>query len=75
MNMARLSPILFAFAGIVFLVIGMSRTPEGGRNTTFLVLGLVFLILAAANFRRARAKPPVSTDPRLPARKTQKPGT
>jgi hypothetical protein len=75
MNVSKLSPILFAIAGIIFLVLGMSPTPEGGRNTTYLILGVVFLLLAAANFRRSRAKPAVSTDPRLPARKTQKPGT
>jgi hypothetical protein len=75
MTMARIAALLFAFAGVVFLGVGMSRSSDGERNVVFLILGVVFLLLAAVRLLQSRVKPPVSTDPRLPARKTQKPGT
>ena len=39
------------FAAIVFLIVGFRAEP---RNNTYVILGVVFAILAAARFRRAR---------------------
>ena len=38
-------------AAIIFLIVGFRDTP---RNNTYVVLGIVFAILAAVRFRRAR---------------------
>lgn len=75
MAIARIAALLFALSGLVFLGVGLSRTSDGERNVVFIILGVVFLLLAALRFLQSRGKPAVSTDPRLPARKTQKPGT
>jgi drug/metabolite transporter (DMT)-like permease len=52
MNARILAGSLMLFAGIVFLVIGFRSQPQ---NTTYIVLGVVFAILAAARLRRAKA--------------------
>jgi len=70
MRRGWVGPVLFALAGVVFLVVALApRTPGKALDSTFLVLGIVFLVLALGSYRRLRATPPVSTDPRLPARK------
>ena len=48
----RLLPALaMLLAAIVFLIVGFRDVP---RNNTYVVLGVVFTILAAVRFRRAR---------------------
>lgn len=51
-NVRILAASLMLFAGIVFLVIGFQSQP---RNTTYIILGVAFAIIAAARFRRAKA--------------------
>ena len=76
MNRSRWTPLLFVFASIMFFIAGfIPRLDDRPMNTTMVVLGLVFMILAVGHYARLRQAPPtVKTDPRLPARKTQKPG-
>lgn len=70
MGRRHVAPLLFALAGVVFLVAALiPRTPGTRIDPILLVLGLVFLIIAAGTYRRAHATPPFTTDPRLPARK------
>jgi membrane protein implicated in regulation of membrane protease activity len=70
MALVRFAPLMFVFSGLVFLWIGMFPEAAGKRNVTFLVLGVVFLMLAAARFVRTRSQTRHKTDPRLPARDT-----
>jgi len=46
-----LSAVLMLVAAVVFATIGIRSVP---RNNTYVILGIVFAILAAASFRRAR---------------------
>ena len=51
MNLRVASAALLLVAAALFFVIGFRSVP---RNTTYVVLGVVFAILALARFRRAR---------------------
>jgi len=51
MNRRTLSAMLLLFAAIVFAVVGLRAVP---RNNTYVILGIAFALIAAAQFRRAR---------------------
>ena len=51
MNARLVSVAAFVFAAVVFLYIGMADAP---RNNTYIVLGIVFGILALVRYRRSR---------------------
>ena len=51
MNARMISVAAFLIAAVVFLYIGMANVP---RNNTYIVLGIVFGILALARYRRTR---------------------
>jgi hypothetical protein len=71
MRRGWLGPLLLGFASVVFLIIAfVPRTPGKTLDTTYLVLGIVFFVLALGSYRRLRTPLPVDTDPRLPVSKT-----
>ena len=51
MNARLISVAAFVLAAVVFLYIGMADAP---RNNTYIVLGIVFGILALVRYRRSR---------------------
>ena len=51
MNARLLSAALMLVAAIIFAVVGFRSVP---RNNTYVILAIVFAILAALRFRRAR---------------------
>ncbi len=55
MRSNRLALWLFGIAGLVFLVAGVLATP---RRASFVVLGLVFIIIAGGVRRRLRESSP-----------------
>jgi hypothetical protein len=44
--------VVFLIVGIVFFIVGLHTIP---RNNTYLILGIAFALIAAIQFRRARA--------------------
>jgi hypothetical protein len=49
----RIGPaVIFLIVGIVFFVLALHTVP---RNNTYLILGIAFALIAAIQFRRARA--------------------
>ena len=76
MNRSRWTPLLFAIAAVMFFVAGFLPRLDGEKlNTTMVVLGVVFLVLAASHYRRWKAREKPTTDPRLPASKKPDPTT
>ena len=74
---SRWTPVLFGIASLLFFIAGLVPRIEGRpMNTTMVVLGVVFLILAAGHFQRLK-KPRArqTTDPRLPASRKPDPTT
>jgi hypothetical protein len=53
MNVRMISVAAFVFAAVVFLYLGLSQTP---RDTTMIVLGVVFGILALGRYRRSMTR-------------------
>ena len=51
MNLRLVSAVLFAMSALVFFLAGFRAAP---RNTTFVVLGVVFAMFAVIRFRSAR---------------------
>lgn len=51
MNARFTGAVLMLVAAIIFLIVGFRSGP---RNNTYVILGIVFAILASASFRRAR---------------------
>ena len=51
MNRRTLPGIIFLVVAIVFAWLGLRAIP---RNNTYVVLGIAFAVIAAAQFRRAR---------------------
>jgi len=43
--------VILLIVGIVFFILALHTVP---RNTTYLVLGIAFALIAAIQFRRAR---------------------
>ena len=71
MSRTHIVALLWGLSGILFLGVALLQRRSDGRvNAAFLTIGLVFVVLAVVQLVRARAKPAVKTDPRLPARKT-----
>ena len=49
----RMGPaVVFLIVGIVFFILALHTVP---RNNTYVVLGIAFSLIAAVQFRRARA--------------------
>ena len=49
----RIGPaVIFLIVGVVFFILALHTVP---RNSTYLVLGSAFALIAAIQFRRARA--------------------
>ena len=49
----RIGPaVIFLIVGIVFFILALHTVP---RNNTYLILGIAFALIAAVQFRRARA--------------------
>ena len=44
--------VIFLIVGIVFFILALHTVP---RNNTYLILGIAFALIAAIQFRRARA--------------------
>ena len=53
MNLHLVSAALFLVSALLFLVVGLRAEP---RNTTFIVLAVVFGIFAAVRFRGSRRR-------------------
>ena len=71
MTRSFLAPLLFAFSGIVFSLLAFFPRTTGERlNSTHLIFGIVFLVLALASYRRGKANAMTRTDPRLPVTRT-----
>ncbi len=71
MTRSLLAPLLFVFAGIVFSLLALFDRTTGERiNSTYLIFGIVFLVLAFASYRRGKANAMTRTDPRLPVTRT-----
>jgi len=71
MTRHHLGSLLFAFSGIVFSSLALfDRTRGKPMNSTYLIFGIVFLILALAHYRRGKATSMTRTDPRLPVTRT-----
>jgi len=51
MKTRLVGPVLMLVAAVIFAVVGLRSVP---RNNTYVVLGIVFAIIAAARFRRVR---------------------
>ena len=51
MNTRFAAAVAMLAAAIIFLILGLRAVP---RDNTYVVLGIVFAIFAAARFRRAR---------------------
>ena len=68
---SRWTPVLFGVASLLFFAAGLLPRVEGSpMNATMVVLGVVFMVLAAGHFHRLkRPRERQTTDPRLPASK------
>jgi hypothetical protein len=53
MNRRNLSGLLFLVVAVVFAFLGLRAVP---RNNAYVVLGIAFALIAAAQFRRARVQ-------------------
>ena len=51
MNVRLIAAVVMLVAAIIFAIVGFRSVP---RNNTYVILGIVFAILAASRFRRAR---------------------
>jgi hypothetical protein len=51
MKMPFIAAVLMLIAAVIFAVIGYTSAP---RNNTYVILAIVFAILAASAFRRSR---------------------
>ena len=51
MNRRTIPGIIFLVVAIVFAFLGLRAVP---RNNTYVILGIMFAVIAATQFRRAR---------------------
>ena len=51
MNRRTTPAVLFLVAALTWIIVGLHTVP---RNTTYIVLGIAFALIAAAQFMRAR---------------------